>query len=168
LTIFARLNKLLSISLRQEKYDKENKSNILIMRKLSFLTLIMSTLVFVAMSLLFINCSSSHDDDALPPKNEAFNPADFSLTITHKQLYNDYLAIDFDIKNTSKTSYKVYEQGSFSVKFTAKTTDGTVFQTIDYVKYVEAGVTYTDYVYLNFTAGKTLDLSTLTAVIVRD
>lgn len=139
------------------------------MRKLSFLKSTLSMMLFVTMSLLLINCSSSHDDEDYTPSNgSAFNVDDFALTITRKQLYGDYLAIDFDVKNTSKTSYAVYEQGDFSVKFTAKTTDGTVFQRIDYVKYVEAGVTYTDYIHLNFTAGKTLDLSTLTVVIVRD
>ena len=139
------------------------------MKKLFFFKPTLSIVLFVAMSSLFINCSSSHDDDNhVPSNNKAFNAADFSLNITRKQLYGDYLAIDFDVKNTSKIVYSVYEQGDFSVKFTAKTTDGTVFQRIDYVKYVEAGVTYTDYVHLNFTAGKTLDLSTLTAVIVKD
>ncbi|MCD0468931.1 hypothetical protein [Flavobacterium sp. JAS] len=59
-------------------------------------------------------------------------------------------------------------KGDFSVKFTAKTTDGTVFQSTTYVHYVEAGVTYTDDVHLNYTVGKTLDLTTLTAVIVKD
>lgn len=54
------------------------------------------------------------------------------------------------------------------MKFTAKTTDGEVFQRTTYVEYVEAGVTYTDDVHLNYTAGKTLDLSTFTAVIVKD
>lgn len=137
------------------------------MRKFSFLVSTMTILVFTAIALLFLNCSSSHDNDTFP-QNEAFNLADFSLTITHKQLYSDYLSIDFDIKNTSKTSYLIYEQGNFTVKFTAKTTDGEVFQRTTYVEYVEAGVTYTDYVHLNYTAGKTLDLSTLTAVIVRD
>lgn len=147
---------------------KKIKPNILTMRKLSVLKSTLSILLFTAMSVLFINCSSGHDDENTPSNNAAFNPADFSLTITQKQLYGDYLSIDFDVKNTSKISYSVYEQGDFSIKFTAKTTDGTVFQRIDYVKYVEAGVTYTDYVHLNFTAGKTLDLSTLTAVIVKD
>ena len=139
------------------------------MRKLSFAKTTLCIMLFAATSVLFINCSSSHnDDDYTPSNNAAFNVADFSLTITKKQLYGDYLSIDFDVKNTSKTDYKLYEQGDFSVKFTAKTTDGTVFQRVDYVKYVEAGVTYTDDVHLNFTAGKTLDLSTLTAVIVKD
>jgi len=138
------------------------------MRKLSFLKPICSIVLLVAMSLLFINCSSSHDDEIIPSNNAAFNVADFSLNITRKQLYGDYLAIDFDVKNTSKTSYSVYEQGTFSVKFTAKSTDGEVFQRITYVDYLEAGVTYSDYVHLNFSANKTLDVSTLTAVIVKD
>lgn len=139
------------------------------MRKSSFLKSTFSMILFAAMSLLFINCSSSHDDDDVTPSNnKTFNVADFSLTITRKQLYSDYLAIDFDVKNISKTSYSIYEQGTFSVKFTAKSTDGEVFQRIQYVDYVEAGVTYTDYVHLNFSANKTLDLSTLTAVIVKD
>lgn len=138
------------------------------MRKLSFLKPICNVMLLVVMSVLFINCSSSHDDEIIPSNNAAFNVADFSLNITRKQLYGDYLAIDFDVKNISKTSYSVYEQGTFSVKFTAKSTDGEVFQRITYVDYVETGVTYSDYVHLNFSANKTLDVSTLTAVIVKD
>jgi len=138
------------------------------MRKLSFQKPIWNVVLLVTMSLLFINCSSSHDDEIIPSNNAAFNVADFSLNITRKQLYGDYLAIDFDVKNTSKTSYSVYEQGTFSVKFTAKSTDGEVFQRTTYVDYLEAGVTYSDYVHLNFSANKTLDVSTLTAVIVKD
>lgn len=138
------------------------------MRKLSFQKPIWNVVLLVTMSLLFINCSSSHDDEIIPSNNAAFNVADFSLNITRKQLYGDYLAIDFDVKNTSKTSYSVYEQGTFSVKFTAKSTDGEVFQRITYVDYVETGVTYSDYVHLNFSANKTLDVSTLTAVIIKD
>jgi hypothetical protein len=138
------------------------------MRKLSFQKPIWNVVLLVTMSLLFINCSSSHDDEIIPSNNAAFNVADFSLNITRKQLYGDYLAIDFDVKNISKTSYSVYEQGTFSVKFTAKSTDGEVFQRTTYVDYLEAGVTYSDYVHLNFSANKTLDVSTLTAVIVKD
>lgn len=138
------------------------------MRKLSFQKPIWNVVLLVTMSLLFINCSSSHDDEIIPSNNAAFNVADFSLNITRKQLYGDYLAIDFDVKNISKTSYSVYEQGTFSVKFTAKSTDGEVFKRTTYVDYLEAGVTYSDYVHLNFSANKTLDVSTLTAVIVKD
>lgn len=138
------------------------------MRKLSFLKSICNVMLLAVMSLLFVNCSSSHDDEVIPSNNAAFNIADFSLTVTKKQLYGDYLAIDFDVKNTSKTSYSVYEQGTFSVKFTVKSTDGEVFQRTTYVDYIETGVTYSDYVHLNFSANKTLDLSTLTAVIVKD
>ena len=138
------------------------------MRKLSFQKPIWNVVLLVTMSLLFINCSSSHDDEVIPSNNGSFNVADFSLNITRKQLYGDYLAIDFDVKNISKTSYSVYEQGTFSVKFTAKSTDGEVFQRTTYVDYLEAGVTYSDYVHLNFSANKTLDVSTLTAVIVKD
>lgn len=138
------------------------------MRKLSFLKSICNVMLLAVMSLLFVNCSSSHDDEVIPSNNAAFNIADFSLTVTKKQLYGDYLAIDFDVKNTSKTSYSVYEQGTFSVKFTVKSTDGEVFQRTTYVDYIETGVTYSDYVHLNFSANKTLDLSTLTAVIIKD
>jgi len=138
------------------------------MRKLSFQETICNVMLLIVMSLLFINCSSSHDDEIIPSNNAAFNAADFSLNITRKQLYGDYLAIDFDVKNISKTSYSVYEQGTFSVKFTAKSTDGEVFQRTTFVDYLEAGVTYSDYVHLTFSANKTLDLSTLTAVIVKD
>jgi hypothetical protein len=112
--------------------------------------------------------SSSSDDDYVAPTGNTFKPADFSLTITKKQLNADNLYIGYDIKNTSKTSYlDSYEQGNF-VKATAKTTDGTVYQGSFHVKYVEAGVTYPDFLYLDFIAGKTLDLSTLTVVIVKD
>lgn len=138
------------------------------MRKLSFQKTIWNVVLLVTMSLLFINCSSSHDDEIIPSNNGAFNVADFSLNITRKQLYGDYLAIDFDVKNISKTSYSVYEQGTFSVKFTAKSTNGEVFQRTTYVDYLETGVTYSDYVHLTFSANKTLDVSTLTAVIVKD
>lgn len=137
------------------------------MRKLSFLKPICNLMILLTMSLLFINCSSSHDDKIIPSKNTAFKVADFSLTVTKKRLYGDYLAIDFDVKNISKTSYSVYEQGTFSVKFTAKNTDGEVFQRTTYVDYLEAGVTYSDYVHLTFSANKTLDVSTL-AVIVKN
>ncbi|SNR60188.1 hypothetical protein [Flavobacterium sp. ov086] len=138
------------------------------MKKLSFLKSTFSLVLLLSMSLLLTNCSSSNDDDRKPTNNTAFNIADFALTVTNKKLYGDYLAIDFDVKNTSKTSYSVYEQGNFSVKFTIKTTDGTVFQRIQYVQYVEGGVTYTDGVHLYYTVGKTLDLTTMTAVIVKD
>lgn len=138
------------------------------MRKLSFQETICNVMLLVVMSLLFINCSSSHDDEIIPSNNASNNAADFSLNITRKQLYGHYLAIDFDVKNISKTSYSVYEQGTFSVKFTAKSTDGEVFQRTTFVDYLEAGVTYSDYAHLTFSANKTLDLSTLTAVIVKD
>lgn len=138
------------------------------MRKLSFLKSTISLVLLLSMSILLTNCSSSNDDDHTPVNSNAFNVADFGLTYTTQQLYNDYLVIHFNIKNTSKTSYLVYEQGTFTVKFTAKTTDGEVFQRTQYVEYVEAGVTYTESVHLNYTVGKTLDLTTLTAVIVRD
>jgi hypothetical protein len=133
------------------------------MKKLSFLKSSMSIVLLLAVSMLFTNCSSSHDDDDVPTNNtKTFDPAGFSLNITKKDLNSDYLRIDF-----TKTSYLEFDQGQFIVKFTAKTTDGEIFQRTIYVEYVEAGVTYTDWVHLNFTAGKKLDLSTLTAVIIK-
>ncbi|TPG41792.1 hypothetical protein [Flavobacterium pectinovorum] len=138
------------------------------MRKLSFLKSTISLFLLLSMSILLTNCSSSNDEDHAPSNGTAFNVADFALTYTNQQLYNDYLVINFNIKNTSKTSYLVYEQGTFTVKFTAKTTDGEVFQRTQYVEYVETGVTYTESVHLYYTVGKKLDLTTLTAVIVKD
>lgn len=138
------------------------------MKKISFLKSPISFVLLLFMSVLLVDCSSSHDDDYVPSNNNTFNLSDFSLEITRKQLNNDYVAIDFSVKNTSKISYSEYKQGTFLVRFTAKTTDGEVFQRITYIDSVEAGVTYTDYVHLNYTAGKTLDLSTLTYVIVED
>lgn len=138
------------------------------MRKLSILKSTFRMVLFVTMSMLFVNCSSSSDDDQAPTSNTEFNVADFALTVNSKKFVGDWLAIDFSVKNTSKISYSKYEQGNFTVKFTAKTTDGEIFQRTTYVEYVEAGVTYTDDVHLNYTAGKTLDLSTFTAVIVKD
>lgn len=140
------------------------------MRKVSFLKSTFSFVLLLCISILFVNCSSSHnDDDYVPSSGKIFDPADFALTITKKQLNADNLYIGYDIKNTSKISYlDSYEQGNYIVKATAKTTDGTTYQGTFHVKYVEAGVTYPDFLYLDFTLGKTLDLSTLTVVIVRD
>jgi len=139
------------------------------MRKLSFLKSTFTLVLLLSMSILLVNCSSSSDDDDyVPSTSDAFNLADFALTVTSKKLVGDWLQIDYTVKNTSKISYTKFEQGNFTVKFTAKTTDGEIFQRITYVEYVEAGVTYTDDVHLNYPAGKTLDLSTLTAVIVKD
>lgn len=138
------------------------------MKKLFFLKSVISFVFIATMSILLVSCSSSHDDDNVPSTSNIFNPADFALTVTSKKLVGDWLQIDYTVKNTSKISYAKYEQGNFTVKFTAKTTDGEIFQRTTYVEYVEAGVTYTDDVHLNYPAGKTLDLSTLTAVIVKD
>ncbi|CAA9197736.1 hypothetical protein FLA105534_01787 [Flavobacterium bizetiae] len=140
------------------------------MKKLSFLKSTFSLVLVLTMSILLVNCSSSSDDDEdyVPSTGNAFNLADFTLTVTSKKLVADWLQIDYTIKNTSKISYTKGEQGNFTVKFTAKTTDGEIFQRTTYVQYVEAGVTYTDDVHLNYPVGKTLDLSTLTAVIVKD
>jgi hypothetical protein len=138
------------------------------MKKLSLFRSNFSLVLVLTMSILLVNCSSSSDDDYVPSTSNAFNLADFALTVTSKKLVGDWLQIDFTVKNTSKISYAKYEQGNFTVKFTAKTTDGEIFQRTTYVEYVEAGVTYTDDVHLNYPAGKTLDLSTLTAVIVKD
>ena len=140
------------------------------MRKLSFFKSTISFVLLFTMSILLVNCSSSsnHDDDYVPSNANTFNVADFALTYTVKKIYGDYIVIDFNIKNTSKTSYTKYEQGNFTVKFKAKTTDGEIFQRTTYVEYLEAGVTYTNDVHLNYTVGKTLNLTTLTAVIVKD
>lgn len=139
------------------------------MKKLSFFKSTISLVLVLAMSILLVNCSSSsNDDDYVQPTGKVFNPADFALTITSKKFVGDWLEINYTVKNTSKISYSKYEQGNFTVKFTAKTTDGEIFQRTTYVEYVEAGVTYTDDVHLNYPVGKTLDLSTLTAVIVKD
>ncbi|OMQ13638.1 hypothetical protein [[Flexibacter] sp. ATCC 35103] len=138
------------------------------MKKLSPLKSVISFILITTMSILLASCSSSHDDDNAPSNGNTFNPADFTLTVTSTKFVADWLEINYSVKNTSKISYSKYEQGNFTVKFTAKTTDGEVFQRTTYVEYVEAGVTYTDDVHLNYTAGKTLDLSTLTAVIVTD
>ncbi|KQB37588.1 hypothetical protein [Flavobacterium aquidurense] len=138
------------------------------MKKLSFFKSTISFVLLLSMSILLVNCSSNRDDDNTSPNSTAFNVDDFALTITSKKFAGDWLEINFAVKNTSKISYSKYEQGNFTVKFTAKTTDGEVFQRATYVEYVEAGVTYTDDVHLNYTAGKTLDLNTLTAVIVQD
>ncbi|RKR08537.1 hypothetical protein C8C83_0119 [Flavobacterium sp. 90] len=139
------------------------------MRKLSFLKSTISFVLLFTMSILMTSCSSSNDDDNYVPSNgDTFNVEDFALTYTAKRLYGDYLVIDFNIKNISKTSYLKYEQGNFTVKFTAKTTDGEIFQRSTYVEHVEAGVTYTESVHLSYTVGKTLDPTTLTAVITED
>lgn len=139
------------------------------MRNLSFFKSTLSYVLLLSMSILLVNCSSSsNDDDYVPSNANTFNVEDFTLTYTPQKLYGDYLVIAFNIKNTSKTSYSKYEQGNFTVKFTAKTTDGEIFQRTTYVEYVEAGVTYTDSVHLSYTVGKILDLTTLTAVIVKD
>lgn len=82
------------------------------MRKLSFLKPIWNVVLLVTMSLLFINCSSSHDDETIPSNNAAFNVADFALTVTSKKFVGDWLEIDFSVKNTSKISYSKYEQGN--------------------------------------------------------
>lgn len=140
------------------------------MRKVSFLKSTFSFVLLLCMSILLVNCSSSSndDDDYVPSTGNTFNSADFALTITSKRFVGDWLQIDFTVKNTSKVSYTKFEQGNFTVKFTAKTTDGEIFQRTTYVEYVEAGVTYTDDVHLNYPVGKTLDISTLTAVIIKD
>jgi len=139
------------------------------MRKLSFLKSTISFVLLFTMSILLTSCSSgNNDDDYVPSNANNFNVEDFALTYTPQKIYGDYLVIAFNIKNTSKTSYTKYEQGNFTVKFTAKTTDGEIFQRTTYVEYLEAGVTYTNDVHLNYTVGKTLDLKTLTAVIVKD
>ena len=139
------------------------------MRKLSFLKSAISFVLLFTMSILLVSCSSGSDNDDVPSNANTFNVADFALTVTSKKLIgSDWLEIDYSVKNTSKISYTKYEQGNFTVKFTAKTTDGEIFQSTRYVEYVEAGVTYTDNVHLKYTVGKTLDVSTLTAVIVKD
>jgi hypothetical protein len=138
------------------------------MKNLSSLKSVISFILITTMSILLASCSSSHDDDNSPSNGNIFNTADFTLTVTSTKFVADWLEINYSVKNTSKISYSKYEQGNFTVKFTARTTDGEIFQRTTYVEYVEAGVTYTDDVHLNYTAGKTLDLSTLTAVIVTD
>lgn len=79
------------------------------MRKLSFLKSTISFVLLLSTSILLISCSSSStDDDSInptTPTGNAFNPADFALTITKTNLNSDNLYIGYDIKNTSKISY---------------------------------------------------------------
>ncbi|KFF06036.1 hypothetical protein [Flavobacterium reichenbachii] len=138
------------------------------MRKLSFLKSTMSVMVILTLSMLFINCSSSHDDD-VPTNNKTFNPADFALTITKKEVTATVgLKIVYDLKNTSANSYNDYTQGSYSIKFTIKSTDGVIYQQVDHIPYIDAGVTYSGFTFLDYSPTKTLDLTTLTAVIIKD
>lgn len=138
------------------------------MKKLSFLKSTFSLVLVVTMSILLVNCSSSSDDDNTS-SGTAFNPANFSLTITKKEVTSTVgLMITYDLKNISKEAYNNYTQGSFSVKFTVKSTDGETFQDIVTVDYIDAGITFSGLTFLDYSEVKTLDLSTLTAVIIKN
>ncbi|MFH7014930.1 hypothetical protein [Flavobacterium sp. FlaQc-47] len=140
------------------------------MRKLSILKSTFSLVLVLTMSILLVNCSSSsNDDDYGPSTGNTFNPTDFALTIRKTEL-NDgnkwMMSVYYDLKNTSQISYNKYEQGSFNIRFTVKSTDGTIYQTVTSIPYIEAGVTVGDFTYLDAVNNtKTLDPATLTAVI---
>ncbi|MBF7090232.1 hypothetical protein IUY40_01575 [Flavobacterium sp. ALJ2] len=136
------------------------------MRKLSFLKSTFSLVLLLSMSILLVNCSSSSsDDDHVGPTSNTFNPADFALTITETKLNDDSVRISYDIKNITNTSYNNYNQGNFNIRFTVKATDGTIFQDVGGLDYIDAGITKADFTYLEFNKTKTIDLTTLTAVI---
>lgn len=138
------------------------------MRKLSFLKSTFSFALLLFMSVLVSSCSSSSDDDNTSA-GTAFNPSNFSLTITKKEVTATVgLMITYDLKNISKEAYNDYTQGSFSVKFTVKSTDGEIFQDIVTVDYIDAGITFSGLTFLDYSEVKTLDLTTLTAVIIKN
>ena len=67
------------------------------MKKLSFLKSTFSFALLIFMSILITSCSSSSDDDNTS-SGTAFNPANFSLTITKKEVtatvgLNDYIRL---------------------------------------------------------------------------
>lgn len=134
------------------------------MKKLSFFKSTFSIVLLLTMSILLVNCSSSNDDDVASIGN-TFNPADFVLTITEKKLYDENVKISYDIKNITNTSYNKFDQGNFNIRFTVKSTDGTIFQNVRGLDYIDASVTMADFTYLEFNKTKTIDLTTLTAVI---
>jgi len=137
------------------------------MKKLSFLKSTFSFALLIFMSILITSCSSSDDDNS--SSGTAFNPANFSLTITKKEVTSTVgLMITYDLKNISKDAYNDYTQGSFSIKFTVKSTDGETFQDIVSVDYIDAGITFSGLTFLDYSEVKTLDLSTLTAVIIKN
>lgn len=139
------------------------------MRKLSILKSTVIFILFISMSIVFTSCSSGGSDDDHTPSNNTFNPADFALTITKKEVTATVgLKILYDLKNTSAISYNNYTQGSYSIKFTVKSTDGTIFQDVVTIGYIDAGVTYSGFTFLDYSPTKTLDLSTLTAVIIKN
>ncbi|MBF4484033.1 hypothetical protein [Flavobacterium sp. CSZ] len=138
------------------------------MKKLSFLKSTFSFALLIFMSISVISCiSGSYNDNA--SSGTAFNPVNFSLTITKKEVAATVgLMITYDLKNISKDAYNDYTQGSFSVKFTVKGTDGETFQDIVSMDYIDAGITFCGLTFLDYSEVKTLDLSTLTAVIIKN
>ena len=139
------------------------------MKKLSFLKTACSFVVLFVASILLTSCDSDNGSPSDSNSGTTFNPASFSLTVTNKEITSVGLMVEFDVKNISDQAYKnTAEQGSFSIKLTVKSTDGTVFQESNYLYNLEAGVTSSDHRYIEYNTAKTLDLSTLTAVIVQN
>lgn len=75
------------------------------MKKLSFFKSTFSFALLIFMSILVTSCRSGSDDDT--SSGTAFNPVNFLLTITKKEVTATFgLMITYDLKNISKDAYK--------------------------------------------------------------
>ncbi len=128
------------------------------MKKL-FKTQLTSAFTFLFVVTLLTSCKKK--DDA--PSNDKFPLTNFTAKITKQENLTSQSAvlIDFDIKNTSGTDYTVekYALNPVKLKLTVVATDGSGYDENSYVADVQAGKTFSAKLAVDYSVGKTIDLT---------
>jgi hypothetical protein len=130
--------------------------------KRNFSKFTMSICTFLMVGILLSSCSKSSTVPDPSPDNLVFQPSDFSITITNKEIDPTWVRVHYDVKNLSNKNYSSEANGgnSYYIKFTVKTTDGATYNSSDRILDLDAGATFPDMTYIDYTEGKTIDLST--------
>lgn len=119
---------------------------------------------------LYIACglaalmTASCSKDSNGPSGSDFSASDFELTIIKTEIDDNahQVGVDYSVKNVSNRNYTFDSKSNMHAKFTVKSTDGTTFTDDNIVSECDAGTTNIGRANIDFTPGKTIDMSTFT------
>ncbi|MBB6235843.1 hypothetical protein HDC90_000443 [Pedobacter sp. AK013] len=127
--------------------------------KKMFKTQLTSVFTFLFVVALLASCKKKDDT----PSDGKFPLTNFNAKITKQENVPSQSAvlIDFDIKNTSGTDYVVqkYALNPVKLKLTVIANDGSAYNLNSYVADVQAGNTFSAKLAVDYSVGKTIDLT---------
>lgn len=115
------------------------------------------------LSLSVLSLSSCKKDNDGDTPSDRFPLSNLTLTITSNVIYpnSNSVMVGYDVKNVSGANYTIqrYQLNPVKVKVTIGTTDGTTYQSSNFISDVEAGRSVAMEHAVSYGSGKTADLT---------